>query len=144
MPRDRGARPRRPVGRDHPLRRGDVRDATEDADDGNAWRDGLPHIGDDGLVQEWRDECGGGDEKELVGLDADVEFDREPDLENLVAIKAEVEKVLSDVRSAVEDWSAMRERAEELASGLPTPADARFPPALLGGTPAERTRSEDP
>ena len=51
-----------------------------------------------------------------------VEFDREPDLENLAAIKAEVEKVLSDVRSAVEDWSAMRERAEQLASGLPTPA----------------------
>ena len=51
-----------------------------------------------------------------------VEFDREPDLENLAAIKGEVEKVLTDVRSAVEDWSAMRERAEQLASALPVPA----------------------
>ncbi|HWD69228.1 MAG TPA: NAD-glutamate dehydrogenase [Solirubrobacteraceae bacterium] len=51
-----------------------------------------------------------------------VEFDREPDQQNLDAIRAEVEKVLLDVRSAVEDWSAMRGRAEELASGLPTPA----------------------
>ncbi|HEX3616989.1 MAG TPA: NAD-glutamate dehydrogenase [Solirubrobacteraceae bacterium] len=51
-----------------------------------------------------------------------VEFDREPDAENLAAIKAEVEKVLSDVRSTVEDWSAMRGRAEELAAGLQTPA----------------------
>jgi glutamate dehydrogenase len=51
-----------------------------------------------------------------------VEFDREPDQQNLAAIKAEVEKVLADVRSTVEDWSAMRARAEELASGLPTPA----------------------
>jgi glutamate dehydrogenase len=51
-----------------------------------------------------------------------VEFDRETDDQNLAAIKAEVEKVLSDVRSAVEDWAAMRSRAEELAADLPTPA----------------------
>ena len=51
-----------------------------------------------------------------------VEFDREPDQENLAAIGAEVEKVLADVRSAVEDWSAMRNRARGLATGLATPA----------------------
>jgi glutamate dehydrogenase len=48
-----------------------------------------------------------------------VEFDREPDSENLAAIKAEVQKVLADVRSAVEDWPAMRARAQELATHLP-------------------------
>src|SRR5579863_1150637 len=53
-----------------------------------------------------------------------VEFDRESDEQNLAAIKAEVEKALSDVRAAVEDWPAMSGRAEELASGLPSPAGA--------------------
>jgi glutamate dehydrogenase len=62
-----------------------------------------------------------------------VEFDREPDLENLAAIKAEVEKVLTDVRSAVEDWSAMVNRARGLAGGLQTPA---------GISPAETAETE--
>ncbi|MDE3134224.1 MAG: NAD-glutamate dehydrogenase, partial [Acidobacteriota bacterium] len=62
-----------------------------------------------------------------------VEIDREPDRDRLAAIKGEVEKVLADVRSAVEDWPAMRGRAEELASGLP---------ALAGISAAETAATE--
>ena len=47
-----------------------------------------------------------------------VEMSRESDREELDKIHDDIESVLADVRSAVNDWPAMRERAVELASEL--------------------------
>jgi glutamate dehydrogenase len=56
------------------------------------------------------------------------EFDRQTDAEVLEGITAEIEKVLGDVRAAVEDWSAMRGRLRAILAELdtappPLPAD---------------------
>ena len=37
-----------------------------------------------------------------------VEFDREPDPDRLADLRSNIERVLGDVRSAVEDWQPMR------------------------------------
>ncbi|WP_228977265.1 NAD-glutamate dehydrogenase [Streptomyces sp. DH12] len=47
-----------------------------------------------------------------------VEIDRETDREDLQQITADLLRVLSDVREAVEDWEKMRETALRLAAGL--------------------------
>ncbi|WP_112470529.1 NAD-glutamate dehydrogenase [Streptomyces triticisoli] len=48
-----------------------------------------------------------------------VEIDRETDRADLKQITADLLRVLSDVREAVEDWGKMREAAIRLAEGLP-------------------------
>ncbi|NXY96273.1 NAD-glutamate dehydrogenase [Streptomyces sp. BR123] len=55
-----------------------------------------------------------------------VEIDRETDRADLKQITADLLRVLSDVREAVEDWEKMREAALRIADGLvdePTAAD---------------------
>ncbi|MFI1539521.1 NAD-glutamate dehydrogenase [Streptomyces anandii] len=55
-----------------------------------------------------------------------VEIDRETDRADLKQITADLLRVLSDVREAVEDWEKMRDAAMRLADGLPdepVPAD---------------------
>ncbi|MFF9409950.1 NAD-glutamate dehydrogenase [Streptomyces anandii] len=55
-----------------------------------------------------------------------VEIDRETDRSDLKQITADLLRVLSDVREAVEDWEKMRDAAMRLADGLPdepVPAD---------------------
>ncbi|MFE9172548.1 NAD-glutamate dehydrogenase [Streptomyces kebangsaanensis] len=57
-----------------------------------------------------------------------VEIDRETDRADLKQITADLLRVLSDVREAVEDWEKMREAAIRLAEGLPgepAPGDLR-------------------
>jgi glutamate dehydrogenase len=59
-----------------------------------------------------------------------VEIDRETDRADLKQITADLMRVLSDVREAVEDWSKMREAAVRLADVLPeepAPGDLRAP-----------------
>ncbi|GAA2457491.1 NAD-glutamate dehydrogenase [Streptomyces glaucus] len=48
-----------------------------------------------------------------------VEIDRETDRADLKQITADLLRVLSDVREAVEDWGKMRDAATRLAEGLP-------------------------
>jgi len=60
----------------------------------------LPH---DAVVESW----------------IHVEIDRETDRETLRQITADLLRVLSDVREAVEDWRKMRTTALRLADGLP-------------------------
>ncbi|MFJ8104174.1 NAD-glutamate dehydrogenase [Streptomyces sp. NPDC096132] len=55
-----------------------------------------------------------------------VEMDRETDRADLKQVTAELLRVLSDVREAVEDWEKMRDSALRIADGLPgedTPGD---------------------
>ncbi|GHD89262.1 NAD-glutamate dehydrogenase [Streptomyces naganishii] len=55
-----------------------------------------------------------------------VEIDRETDRADLKQITADLLRVLSDVREAVEDWEKMRDAAMRIADGLPdepVPAD---------------------
>jgi len=47
-----------------------------------------------------------------------VELDREPDRARLAELQAQIERVLSEVRVAVEDWHPMRGVAERLAETL--------------------------
>ncbi|MFE6283076.1 NAD-glutamate dehydrogenase [Streptomyces sp. NPDC057877] len=59
-----------------------------------------------------------------------VEIDRETDRADLKQITADLLRVLSDVREAVEDWGKMRDAAVRLADGLPeepAPVDLRAP-----------------
>ncbi|WP_251093628.1 NAD-glutamate dehydrogenase [Streptomyces sp. Caat 7-52] len=59
-----------------------------------------------------------------------VEIDRETDRADLKQITADLLRVLSDVREAVEDWEKMRDTAIRLADGLegePAPADLPGP-----------------
>ncbi|MEU9776896.1 NAD-glutamate dehydrogenase [Streptomyces sp. NPDC047968] len=60
----------------------------------------LPH---DALVESW----------------IHVEIDRETDRADLKQITADLLRVLSDVREAVEDWEKMRDAALRIADGLP-------------------------
>ncbi|GGW66358.1 NAD-glutamate dehydrogenase [Streptomyces xantholiticus] len=60
----------------------------------------LPH---DALVESW----------------IHVEIDRETDRADLKQITADLLRVLSDVREAVEDWEKMRDAALRIAEGLP-------------------------
>ncbi|MDL5201909.1 NAD-glutamate dehydrogenase [Streptomyces sp. ALI-76-A] len=62
--------------------------------------DGLPH---DGHVESW----------------IHVEIDRETDRDDLKQITADLLRVLSDVREAVEDWEKMRDAALRMADELP-------------------------
>ena len=55
-----------------------------------------------------------------------VEVDRETERDHVEAIHAGLERVLADVRAAVEDWQEMRERARAIVAGLeesPPPVD---------------------
>ncbi|MEU7167018.1 NAD-glutamate dehydrogenase [Streptomyces morookaense] len=61
----------------------------------------LPH---DALVESW----------------IHVEIDRETDRDDLKQIAADLVRVLSDVREAVEDWEKMRDAALRIADGLPS------------------------
>ncbi|MBV9715104.1 MAG: NAD-glutamate dehydrogenase, partial [Solirubrobacterales bacterium] len=61
-----------------------------------------------------------------------AEVVREPDPERLRALRAAVERVLADVRAAVEDWQPMLARAEQLIDEL-----RRTPP------PVERRETEE-
>jgi glutamate dehydrogenase len=68
---------------------------------------GLPH---DAHIESW----------------IHVEIDRETDRADLKQITADLLRVLSDVREAVEDWEKMRDAATRLADGLsgePVPSD---------------------
>ncbi|MFF4752987.1 NAD-glutamate dehydrogenase [Streptomyces sp. NPDC002514] len=59
-----------------------------------------------------------------------VEIDRETDRADLKQITADLLRVLSDVREAVEDWEKMRDAALRIAEGLadePLPADLPRP-----------------
>ncbi|MFF8903308.1 NAD-glutamate dehydrogenase [Streptomyces olivaceoviridis] len=59
-----------------------------------------------------------------------VEIDRETDRADLKQITADLLRVLSDVREAVEDWEKMRESAIRIADGLegePVPGDLPGP-----------------
>ncbi|MFI9427848.1 NAD-glutamate dehydrogenase [Streptomyces achromogenes] len=59
-----------------------------------------------------------------------VEIDRETDRADLKQIAADLLRVLSDVREAVEDWEKMRDSAIRIADGLegePAPADLPRP-----------------
>ncbi|WOT36491.1 NAD-glutamate dehydrogenase [Streptomyces coeruleorubidus] len=59
-----------------------------------------------------------------------VEIDRETDRADLKQITADLLRVLSDAREAVEDWGKMRDAATRLAEGLPDepiPADLPGP-----------------
>ncbi|WP_309097398.1 NAD-glutamate dehydrogenase [Streptomyces sp.] len=59
-----------------------------------------------------------------------VEIDRETDRADLKQITADLLRVLSDAREAVEDWGKMRDAAIRLAEGLPeepTPGDLPGP-----------------
>ncbi|MFF9023135.1 NAD-glutamate dehydrogenase [Streptomyces eurythermus] len=59
-----------------------------------------------------------------------VEIDRETDRADLKQISADLLRVLSDVREAVEDWEKMRDAAIRIADGLesePAPADLPRP-----------------
>ncbi|MFE1326572.1 NAD-glutamate dehydrogenase [Streptomyces sp. NPDC058741] len=58
-----------------------------------------------------------------------VEIDRETDRADLKQITADLLRVLSDAREAVEDWSKMRDAALRLAEGLP---DESVPDDLPG------------
>ncbi|WP_330330727.1 NAD-glutamate dehydrogenase [Streptomyces sp. NBC_00536] len=49
-----------------------------------------------------------------------VEIDRETDREDLKQITADLLRVLSDVREAVEDWEKMRDAARRIAEELPS------------------------
>ncbi|MFF0788185.1 NAD-glutamate dehydrogenase [Streptomyces spiralis] len=51
-----------------------------------------------------------------------VEIDRETDRSDLKQITADLLRVLSDVREAVEDWEKMRDAAIRIAEGLPEEA----------------------
>ncbi|MET9169116.1 NAD-glutamate dehydrogenase domain-containing protein, partial [Streptomyces cellulosae] len=58
-----------------------------------------------------------------------VEIDRETDRGDLKQITADLLRVLSDVREAVEDWGKMRQAATSLADALPDePMPADLPP----------------
>ncbi len=63
--------------------------------------EGLPH---DAHVESW----------------IHVEIDRETDRADLKQITADLLRVLSDVREAVEDWEKMRDAALRIAEELPT------------------------
>ncbi|MET9804043.1 NAD-glutamate dehydrogenase [Streptomyces sp. NPDC006368] len=63
-------------------------------------RGGLPH---DALTESW----------------IHVEIDRETDRADLKQITADLMRVLSDVREAVEDWEKMRDAALRIADDLP-------------------------
>ncbi|MEA2196564.1 MAG: glutamate dehydrogenase, partial [Solirubrobacteraceae bacterium] len=57
---------------------------------------------------------------------AHIEIDRETDAERLAALLTGTERVLGEVRAAVEDWGAMRTRAQAIAAELvasPPPID---------------------
>ncbi|MEU0189059.1 NAD-glutamate dehydrogenase [Streptomyces afghaniensis] len=71
---------------------------------------GLPH---DAHIESW----------------IHVEIDRETDRADLKQITADLLRVLSDAREAVEDWGKMREAAIRLAEGLP---DEPIPDDLPG------------
>ncbi|GGU72527.1 NAD-glutamate dehydrogenase [Streptomyces filipinensis] len=61
-----------------------------------------------------------------------VEIDRETDRADLKQITADLLRVLSDVREAVEDWEKMRDAATRIADGMrsePLPADLPAPEA---------------
>ncbi|MFI6375904.1 NAD-glutamate dehydrogenase [Streptomyces sp. NPDC050546] len=58
-----------------------------------------------------------------------VEIDRETDRSDLKQITADLLRVLSDAREAVEDWGKMRDAATRLAEGLP---DESIPGDLPG------------
>ncbi|MEU7056390.1 NAD-glutamate dehydrogenase [Streptomyces sp. NPDC046197] len=61
-----------------------------------------------------------------------VEIDRETDRADLKQITADLVRVLSDVREAVEDWEKMRDAAVRIAEGLPgeaLPGDLPAPEA---------------
>ncbi|MFF1475998.1 NAD-glutamate dehydrogenase [Streptomyces sp. NPDC058301] len=68
--------------------------------DTGAQTGGLPH---DALTESW----------------IHVEIDRETDRADLKQITADLQRVLSDVREAVEDWEKMRDAALRIADELP-------------------------
>lgn len=68
--------------------------------DTGAQTGGLPH---DALTESW----------------IHVEIDRETDRADLKQITADLLRVLSDVREAVEDWEKMRDSALRIADELP-------------------------
>ncbi|WP_156722402.1 NAD-glutamate dehydrogenase [Streptomyces apocyni] len=66
--------------------------------------DGVTGDGHDTLTESW----------------IHVEIDRETDRSDLKQITADLQRVLSDVREAVEDWGKMREAALRIADDLPS------------------------
>ncbi|MFH8657091.1 NAD-glutamate dehydrogenase [Streptomyces afghaniensis] len=74
---------------------------------------GLGHLPHDAHIESW----------------IHVEIDRETDRADLKQITADLLRVLSDAREAVEDWGKMREAAVRLAEGLP---DEPIPDDLPG------------
>ncbi|MGP3975587.1 NAD-glutamate dehydrogenase [Streptomyces sp. 8N114] len=74
---------------------------------------GLPH---DALVESW----------------IHVEIDRETDREDLKQIAADLRRILSDVREAVEDWQKMRGAALRIAEELPNEPTDELPQEEIG------------
>jgi glutamate dehydrogenase len=77
--------------------------------------------------------AGGSDQ--LVESWMHVEIDREDDSEARRTLTADLERVLRDVREAVEDWPKMRERARQVAEEI----DAAPPAGISGQEVAETT-----
>ena len=95
-------------------------------------RNGLViHLPIHPVIAVRRDEAGG--LVEVLPLDADdgiresylhFEVDRQSEPEVLDRLRAEVERILADVKASVEDWSAMREQVRSILAEL----DERPPP----------------
>ena len=74
-------------------------------------RGGGPESPGDGVVESWMH----------------LEIDREPDEAGRARLQADLDRVLRDVREAVEDWPKMRETALRIAADLETGPPAGLP-----------------
>jgi glutamate dehydrogenase len=62
-----------------------------------------------------------------------IEIDRETEADRLLALQTSLERVLDEVRAAVEDWPQMRRRLREIASSLEQDAAGLEPEELREG-----------
>jgi glutamate dehydrogenase len=76
----------------------------------------------------------GGGEGAVVESWMHIEIDREPDAAEQDQLAADLDRVLRDVREAVEDWPKMRSRAEQVADEIST-----APPAGVDTREVEET-----
>ncbi len=76
----------------------------------------------------------GGGEGAVVESWMHIEIDREPDAAERDQLAADLDRVLRDVREAVEDWPKMRTRAEQVADEI-----AAAPPAGVDTREVEET-----
>ncbi|MDX1606267.1 MAG: NAD-glutamate dehydrogenase, partial [Candidatus Competibacterales bacterium] len=79
-----------------------------------------------GRLQGLANDEAGGDKTQAESI-IHCEFDRQSDPARLTALERDIIKVLSDVRTAVEDWPSMRQRMEDVLADLEAgkvPADS--------------------